>query len=37
LNLYFDSINWTVGAGKIEVIKEDEPVQSQVGLRRPRS
>ena len=33
-NLYFDSINWTVAGRKIELIKEDDQFNPQVGLQK---
>src|ERR1051326_7795999 len=37
MNLYFDSINWTVAGRKIELIKEDDQFNPQVGLQKARS
>ena len=37
MNLYFDSIGWTIAGRKIEIIKEDDQFNPQVGLRRSRS
>jgi branched-chain amino acid transport system substrate-binding protein len=34
MNLYFDSINWTVAGRKIEIIKEDDQFNPQVGLQK---
>ena len=34
VNLYFDSINWTVAGRKIELIKEDDQFNPQVGLQK---
>jgi len=36
MSLYFDSINWTVGGRKIEVIKEDDQFNPQVGLQKAK-
>jgi branched-chain amino acid transport system substrate-binding protein len=36
MNLYFDSINWTVAGRKIEVIKEDDQFNPQVGLQKAK-
>ena len=33
-NLYFDSVNWTVAGRKIELIKEDDQFNPQVGLQK---
>src|SRR6516165_8960039 len=35
-NLYFDSINWTVAGRKIEIIKEDDQFNPQVGLQKAK-
>ena len=35
-NLYFDSINWTIAGRKIEVIKEDDQFNPQVGLQKAK-
>jgi branched-chain amino acid transport system substrate-binding protein len=34
MNLYFDSINWTIAGRKIEIIKEDDQFNPQVGLQK---
>ena len=34
MNLYFDSIGWTVAGRKIEIIKEDDQFNPQVGLQK---
>jgi branched-chain amino acid transport system substrate-binding protein len=36
MSLYFDSINWTVGGRKIELIKEDDQFNPQVGLQKAK-
>src|ERR1041385_9358699 len=36
MNLYFDSINWTVAGRKIELIKEDDQFNPQVGLQKAK-
>jgi branched-chain amino acid transport system substrate-binding protein len=36
MNLYFDSINWTVAGRKIEIIKEDDQFNPQVGLQKAK-
>jgi branched-chain amino acid transport system substrate-binding protein len=36
MNLYFDSINWTIGGRKIELIKEDDQFNPQVGLQKAK-
>ena len=36
MSLYFDSINWTVAGRKIEVIKEDDQFNPQVGLQKAK-
>src|SRR5215469_7904833 len=36
VNLYFDSINWTVAGRKIELIKEDDQFNPQVGLQKAK-
>ncbi len=35
-NLYFDSINWTVAGRKIEIIKEDDQFNPQIGLQKAK-
>lgn len=35
-NLYFDSINWTVAGRKIEIIREDDQFNPQVGLQKAK-
>ena len=34
MNLYFDSIGWTIAGRKIEIIKEDDQFNPQVGLQK---
>jgi branched-chain amino acid transport system substrate-binding protein len=34
MNLYFDSIDWTIAGRKIEIIKEDDQFNPQVGLQK---
>jgi branched-chain amino acid transport system substrate-binding protein len=36
VNQYFDSINWTVAGRKIEIIKEDDQFNPQVGLQKAK-
>ena len=36
MNLYFDSINWTIGGRKIELIKEDDQFNPQIGLQKAK-
>jgi branched-chain amino acid transport system substrate-binding protein len=36
MNLYFDSISWTVAGRKIEVIKEDDQFNPQIGLQKAK-
>ncbi len=36
MNLYFDSINWTVAGRKIELIKEDDQFNPQIGLQKAK-
>lgn len=36
VNLYFDSINWTVAGRKIEIVKEDDQFNPQVGLQKAK-
>jgi branched-chain amino acid transport system substrate-binding protein len=36
MNLYFDSINWTVAGRKIEIVKEDDQFNPQVGLQKAK-
>src|ERR1700743_202120 len=36
MNLYFDSINWTIAGRKIELIKEDDQFSPQIGLKKAR-
>jgi branched-chain amino acid transport system substrate-binding protein len=36
MSLYFDSINWTVGGRKIELIKEDDQFNPQVGVQKAK-
>src|SRR6478672_5312414 len=34
MNLYFDSIGWTIAGRKVEIIKEDDQFNPQVGLQK---
>jgi len=36
MTLYFDSINWTVAGRKIELIKEDDQFNPQIGLQKAK-
>lgn len=36
MSLYFDSIGWTVGGRKIELIKEDDQFNPQIGLQKAK-
>jgi branched-chain amino acid transport system substrate-binding protein len=36
MNLYLDSINWTVAGRKIELIKEDDQFNPQIGLQKAK-
>ena len=36
MNLFFDSVGWTVGGRKIEIIKEDDQFNPQVGLQKAK-
>ncbi|HEY2535126.1 MAG TPA: ABC transporter substrate-binding protein [Xanthobacteraceae bacterium] len=36
MNLYFDSIDWTVAGRKIELIKEDDQFNPQIGLQKAK-
>ena len=36
MNLYFDSINWTIAGRKIEIIKEDDQFNPQLGLQKAK-
>lgn len=36
MSLYFDSIGWSVGGRKIELIKEDDQFNPQVGLQKAK-
>lgn len=36
MSLYFDSIGWTVAGRKIEIIKEDDQFNPQVGLQKAK-
>ena len=36
MNLYFDSIDWTVAGRKIEIIKEDDQFNPQIGLQKAK-
>lgn len=35
-NLYFDSINWTVAGRKIEIVREDDQFNPQIGLQKAK-
>src|SRR5271166_5545798 len=36
MELYFDSINWTIAGRKVEIIKEDDQFNPQVGLQKAK-
>jgi branched-chain amino acid transport system substrate-binding protein len=36
MNLYFDSINWTIAGRKIELVKEDDQFNPQIGLQKAK-
>lgn len=36
MNLYFDRINWTIAGRKVELIKEDDQFNPQIGLEKIR-
>jgi len=36
MNLYFDSINWTIAGRKVELIKEDDQFNPQIGLQKAK-
>jgi len=36
MNIYFESINWTVAGRKIELVKEDDQFNPQVGLQKAK-
>src|ERR1700729_1280414 len=36
MSLYFDSINWTTAGRKVEIIKEDDQFNPQVGLQKAK-
>ena len=36
MELYFESINWTVAGRKIEIIKEDDQFNPQIGLQKAK-
>ena len=36
MNLYFDNINWTIAGRKVEIIKEDDQFNPQVGLQKAK-
>jgi branched-chain amino acid transport system substrate-binding protein len=36
MNLYFDSVNWTIAGRKVELIKEDDQFNPQVGLQKAK-
>jgi branched-chain amino acid transport system substrate-binding protein len=35
-SLYFDSINWTVAGRKVEIVKEDDQFNPQIGLQKAK-
>lgn len=35
-NLYFDSINWTIAGRKVEIVREDDQFNPQVGLQKAK-
>ena len=35
-SLYFDSINWTIAGRKVEIIKEDDQFNPQIGLQKAK-
>src|SRR5436305_14327552 len=36
MNLYFDSIGWQIAGRKVEIIKEDDQFNPQVGLQKAK-
>src|SRR5256886_16717668 len=36
MELYFDSINWTIAGRKVEIVKEDDQFNPQVGLQKAK-
>ena len=36
MNLYFDSVNWTIAGRQIELIKEDDQFNPQIGLQKAK-
>jgi branched-chain amino acid transport system substrate-binding protein len=36
VNMYFDSINWTIAGRKVEIIKEDDQFNPQIGLQKAK-
>jgi branched-chain amino acid transport system substrate-binding protein len=36
MSLYFESINWTVAGRKVEIVKEDDQFNPQVGLQKAK-
>src|SRR4029078_4523444 len=36
MQIYFDSINWTVAGRKVEIIKEDDQFNPQIGLQKAK-
>jgi branched-chain amino acid transport system substrate-binding protein len=36
MSLYFESINWTIAGRKIEIVKEDDQFNPQVGLQKAK-
>jgi branched-chain amino acid transport system substrate-binding protein len=36
VNLYFDSIDWTIAGRKVEIIKEDDQFNPQIGLQKAK-
>lgn len=35
-NLYFDSINWTIAGRKVEIVREDDQFNPQIGLQKAK-
>jgi branched-chain amino acid transport system substrate-binding protein len=36
MQIYFDSINWTIAGRKVEIVKEDDQFNPQVGLQKAK-
>ena len=36
MELYFDSINWTIAGRKVEIVKEDDQFNPQIGLQKAK-